>query len=291
MPIKALTALLALTLAVPAAAQTAPPPKQDDAIVVTGTRTTDAEIADFVDAFTVAPPLGQLARFEFAVCPIATGMAAPQKAVIANRLLAVAGAAGVPVGKPGCKPNILVIVTPDRKALIEGLRRLRPQYFDELSRAEMRALTDTTEPAVAWHMRGAPVDADGREMSYDSGAGFYVNRTTRPGGRIAFASRPQFAAAIVVIESGALEGLTTIQIADYAAMRTLIRTDPTRLDKSAAPTILRVLGAPMGSEVPLTLTEWDLGVLRGFYAANPNLTAAAQRSAIRKGLKKDVGGD
>jgi hypothetical protein len=283
-------ALLALLSPTAALAQEAQPPKQDAPIVVTGTRTTDAEVADFVDAFTVAPPLGQLARFEFAVCPLATGFAPEQKLAVADRLRAVAKAAGVPVAKPGCKPNILVIVTPDKKALIELLQRRYPDFLGDLTRSETRALAESADPAVAWHIKGAPVDRDGKEMAYDADGGFYVNRTMRPGGRIAFATHPRFASAIVVIESGSLEGLTTTQIADYAAMRTLIQTDPARLGKSSAPTILKVLRAPMGSEVPLTLTEWDLGVLRGFYAADPNLTAAAQRSAMRKGLKKDVGG-
>jgi hypothetical protein len=267
----------------------APPAKQDAPIVVTGTRTTDEEIADFVDAFTVAPPMGQLARFELEVCPIASGMAEEQKTAIANRLRAVAKAAGVRVGKPECRPNILVIVTRDKHALIELLKRRRPAFFGDLTRSEIRALTDSTEPAVAWHIKGPLLNADGQEMDYDADGGFYVNQTTNPGSRISFASRPQFAAAIVMIESRALEGLTTIQLADYAAMRTLIRTDPTRLGKSAAPTILKILAAPPGTPVPLTLTEWDLGVLRGFYASDPNLTAAAQRSAVRKGVKKAVG--
>lgn len=285
--------LAALLFPATAFAQTEPPPppaKQDAPIVVTGTRTTDDEIADFVDAFTPGSPRGQLARFEFAICPLVSGVDAAQKLPIANRIRAVAKAAGVPVGGPKCKPDILVIVTPDKKALILGLWHKSLDYFGDLRPKDVRALADSAEPAVAWHIPGAMVGADGRPLDTDPDGGFAVNRTIVQGGHITMATHPQFSVAIVVIDARAIEGLTLNQVADYAAMRTLIQTDPSKLGKSAAPTILKALDAPMGSPVPVTLTEWDLGVLRGFYAADPNTTTASQRASMRTGVKKRVGG-
>lgn len=282
--------LAALLAALPAAAAAQEAPARPDAqIVVTGTRTTDDEIADFVGAFTVAPPGSrQLSRFEWAVCPMASGLTPAQKQTVADRIRGVARAAGIRVDKPGCQVNVLVIVTPNKKALIEALERLHPDYFGEMGRAERRALAESPGPVAVWHLEGPPLNAEGRELHHDFGTGYYVNRTMQPASRLGFASRPQFAAAIAVIESSALEGLTATQLADYAAMRTLIRTEPALLDGSAAPTILKVLDAPMGSEVPLTLTHWDLGVLRALYASDPNLSAASQRSDMRKRVKRDV---
>ena len=54
------------------------------------------------------------------------------------------------------------------------------------------------------------------------------------------------------------------------------------------PTILKVLEAPMGSEVVASLTEWDLGFLRGLYSAPRNLRAGSQRSAISRQMVKDA---
>ncbi|MES2054560.1 MAG: hypothetical protein V4564_01355, partial [Pseudomonadota bacterium] len=264
------------------------PQKDDKEIVVTGVRDPEREIKDFVQAFTPGSTLGQLSRFEWAVCPMATGVGPAQKLAVADRLRNVAKAAGVRIAGDGCAPNVLVIVTPDKRGLLEALFLKHPEYFVDLSKAERRALVESAEPAVAWHLKGPPRSADGKDLQYDSGPGYYVNRTTRPPSRLSFASRPQFAAAIVVVENRALDGLTTIQLADYAAMRTLIRVDSTKLAGSTAPTILKVLEAPMGSEIPLGLTKWDLGVLRGFYASNPNVTAASQRSEMRKRLKKEL---
>ena len=55
-------------------------------------------------------------------------------------------------------------------------------------------------------------------------------------------------------------------------------------------TILKVLEAPMGSEVPLTMTAWDLSFLKGLYAATNNLYAASQRSEIRRQIEGDLTG-
>ena len=69
-------------------------------------------------------------------------------------------------------------------------------------------------------------------------------------------------ASLVVIQLDALRGLTTTQLADYAAMRVFARTQPSRLQRSTAPTILNIIDTPMNAQVPLTLTQWDLGFLR-----------------------------
>lgn len=287
---KLATASLAAALAFPvaAAAQNAPPPADSQTIVVTGTRTTESEIADFVDAFTVAPVGGQLSRFEWAVCPLAVGLLPEQKRAVAERIRAVARAAGIRVAGSKCVPNVLVIVTPDRKALLAALDRLHPEYFEGLSGDERRALRDSPDRAVAWHLRGEEINADGAEIRHDGQLDINMNQTSRPATRIGFAARPQFAAAIMVVENRALDGITTTQLADYAAMRTLIRTDPRRLGKSAAPTILKALDAPMGTPVPVTLTRWDLGVLRALYASNPIVSARSQRSEMRGRLRKEL---
>ncbi|MGH6613054.1 hypothetical protein [Sphingomonas sp.] len=264
------------------------PKKDDKEIVVTGVRDPEREINDFVQAFTPGSTLSQLSRFEWAVCPMTTGVSPAQKLVVVDRFRKVAKAAGVRIAGDGCAPNVLVIVTPDKRGLLEALFLKHPDYFTDLSKAERRALVESTEPGIAWHLKGPPQSADGMELQYDSGTGYYVNHTTRSLSRLSFASRPQFAAAIVMVENRALDGLTVNQLADYAAMRTLIRVDPTKLKNSAAPTILKILEAPMGSEIPLGLTKWDLGVLRGFYASDPNVTAASQRSEMRRRLKKEL---
>lgn len=269
-----------------AGAQQPQPQPEGGEIVVTGTRDTDRQVSDFVGALASASPRGQLARFEEAVCPLAFGVGPAQKSAIEGRLRQVAGAAGIPLGKPGCAPNALVMVTGAKRPFLEALLRQRPDYFASLSGPAVRRLVRAPGPTAAWQLegqvnsRGVPIVADGGEVP--------INRTIDNPSRITAAARPVFGAAALVVESGALDGLTTTQLADYAAMRLFARTEPKRLAGSTAPTILNVIDAPMGSEVPITLTEWDLGFLRGLYAGPANLYAGSQRSGIKKQIRRDL---
>jgi hypothetical protein len=282
---EALGALLCAALAgsTAAAAQNRPEAEAGPEIVVTGNRDMEGQLRDFVGALTQTGPGRQLARFETAICPAAVGVSPGQKEAIAGRLRQIAEAAGLAVRKGSCTPNVLLVVTADKAGFLDALWKSYPEYFGDMSASDVRRLGRTPGPAAAWHVDGPPLSADGVKLA-DGGDGAYVNRTGRVSSRITAGVRPQFAAAAVVVEARALEGLTTTQIADYAAMRAFARGDPSRLPGSA-PTILKVLEAPMGAEVPITLTSWDLAFLRSLYSGTPNTTAAAQRTSIRKGVE------
>src|SRR4029079_4830700 len=125
--------LVAAAAAAPAMAQQAlePDPSGKD-IVVQGNRNTRSEIDNFVSALTDVRVFGQVSRFDWAVCPKVFGLDDRQDTAVAERLRDVAGAAGIDVAKPGCKPNVLVVVTKDVPSLIEGLKRDHPGYFKDV---------------------------------------------------------------------------------------------------------------------------------------------------------------
>lgn len=276
---------VSLILAAPAAAQEAPQPDGDQEIVVTGNANVERQLSDFVGALTQVPGGTQLSRFESAVCPTVVGVSPAHKDAVVARMRVVAKAAGLAVGGAGCVPNVLLVVTGDKRAFLEALRAKHAYYFGEMPTSAIKRLIAEPGPAAAWQVDGPLRNADGQELSSNAGAA--INRTTRLGGRLSTGARPQFAAAAVVVESKALEGLTTIQLADYAAMRAFTRADPSKLPNSA-PTILTILEAPMDSEVPITLTSWDLAFLRSFYAAQGNVSAAFQRTQIRRDVKQEL---
>lgn len=287
--------MMAATLALASTATLQSGPQQADApeIVVSGISDMNHEIREFVGALTPADGARQLSRFERRpVCPLAIGIPESQKEAVASRIRQVAAAAGITVGGKSCKPNVVVAVTQDKKVFLEALRRKHPYFFEQMSPRQHRRLVRESGPATAWHVHGPLVTSDGREMpsvSGTDGGDYYVNFTINPGSRIIVPTHPQFAAAMVVVERGALEGLTTTQLADYASMRAFAQLDPARLADSAAPTIVKVLEVPMGGAVPITMTRWDFGLLQSLYAAPTNLYAAAQRSAIRRRLGKELG--
>lgn len=286
-----LRAVLAFAVActAPAFAQEPPETGSNSNVVVTGEREREREqeISDFVAALAPAPIDGQLARFEDDICPAAFGLAGPLRAQVVDRMRRVSEAVGLRLAREGCRPNVLLMITRDKRAFIQALAARYPQYFGEDRENNARGVARQPGPASAWHAE-VSVDADGRGLPRQGG--FAVNRTTRGQSRIAHSARPVFAAAAVVIERDALTGLSTTQLADYALMRALARTDPGRLPAASPATILTVLEAPMGSELPVTLTRWDLGFLRGLYAGRANLNATAQRGEIREGVREALEG-
>lgn len=223
----------AALLAQPSVAQQSQPESEPLEIVVTGTRDVDRQLRDFDGALTPARSGEQLARFESAVCPAVVGLGPAQKALVERRLRAVARAAGLDVAPEGCLVNTLLMVADDKKAFIEALQNRHPRYLGNLTVPEIRRLMRAPGSSASWQMTGV-VTARGVAVSSDGSAGDlgFQNRTIEPPSRITAAMRPVFEASALLIERRALAGLTTTQLADYAAMRLFARIDPARLEGS-----------------------------------------------------------
>ena len=283
--------LFAFAAAVGGQAQASPAtaaPVGDEAIVVTGQKDTHKAVEEFVRSLTTTASGGQLSRFEHEVCPAVFGIAKPQADGVAARIRMVAKSVGIVVGGQNCAPNVLLLVTSDKKAFLEELRRHRGDDFGITGR-QFRALEDAPGPAAAWQVQGPAMTADGVDLTEDTTQGVVVNRTVAPPSRITAPVHPQFDASIVVVERKALVGVTTTQLADYTAIRALTGADPARLGNSGAPTILHVLEVPIGGEAPVTMTQWDYGFLASYYDAKRDLRTGAQRSAIARGMDEQLG--
>ena len=284
MLIQLVTALgLAAVPAPPAANSAAEPPE----IVVKGRRDVGSQVDDFVKALNDVRSGDQISRFDWAVCPSAMGLSDRQNANAAARMRVVAEAAGIKVAPANCKSNVLLIVTDDKAKFVDWLEAKHPSYFDGVPDKVMRQLGRTDVPVAAWQVEGL-LDADGVALAKDRDTGQYTNERTDTPSRISTSTRPHFSAAIVVVDSKALAGLTVVQLADYAAMRAFARTDPSRASASGAPTILNVIDAPMNSAVPITLTEWDLAYLKALYASPGNRLAGQQRRDMQRTMAKEL---
>jgi hypothetical protein len=113
------------------------------------------------------------------------------------------------------------------------------------------------------------------------------NQMNARASRISTGTRRAVNVALLVTEQGALEGLTTTQLADYAAMRLLADTDPASVPSEVS-SILTIVDAPPESEVPVTLTQWDLSFLRSLKAVPASLYSAAQRGEIGRRMAREL---
>lgn len=276
-----------IALAVPVAAQEVPAAPSDE-IVVTGTKDEDRarQVREFINNISNTGGAGELSRFEQAVCPFAIGLLPNQNRAVVERLRRVATAIGLSVGKESCRPNLLVAVVPGKQAFLEGLARKQPQLFTLLSPREVRKLIRDPAPVAAWQQTGL-ISSQGTAVYLDDTFDTYVNRTFGTNPLTTEPAHSHFTAAVVVIEADASIGLTTTQIADYAAMRGFARTNPAKVPASA-PSILKAVGAPVGTAVPVTLTQWDFGYLRGLYASTVDSTPVARVGEIGRTLEREL---
>lgn len=267
--------------------------QEGEVITVTGNRDVRDTVRDFVGALAPGRTARPLNRFEREVCPMVLGLGERQAAAVAARLVRVAQEVGMRVGPKGCGPNLFVLVTADKRKLLTEMRRSANEAFGSLSSDKIRALFKQPGAAVVWHSEGPPIGRDGKEAALQEnpdGSSFYVNRTTEAASRLNSGGARQFASATVVVERGALDGLTVTQLADYVALRAFTGADPARLKGSRVPTILQVLDAPADAEVPASMTAWDLAFLNGFYSVERGTSNAGARSAISREVEKTVTG-
>lgn len=283
-----------------AAAAPQPPAPQpqasDQPIVVTGTADTHEAVKQFVRALTPTLFAGQISRFEHSVCPKVVGLPVEQSQAIEQRIRLVSKAAGIVVDKGKCDADIVLIVTSDKKAFIEQLRHHKGEYFGDMASFRIRGLEREPGPAAAWEVRGPEVNAEGVPLDSDGSevvAGLPdvpTNSTIDQPSRLTDLDRPQFDAAVVIVERWALVGMTVTQLADYVAMRALTGANPSKLANSAAPTILHVLDVPVGGVAPVTMTKWDFAFLKSFYHVIRYYHPSAQRSAITKSVTATLEG-
>ncbi|HVL79081.1 MAG TPA: hypothetical protein VM346_07305 [Sphingomicrobium sp.] len=131
-----------------------------DDIIVEGSRDQKRQINAFVEALTQARIDGQISRFEWTVCPAAVGLSPEKNEQVSARMKLVAAAAGIKVTDGGCRPNVLVIFTNNKRTMVEALYQRFPAYFSSMTPAEARKLAKLPGPAVAWQIEGM-VDRDG----------------------------------------------------------------------------------------------------------------------------------
>jgi hypothetical protein len=215
-------------------------------------------------------------RFTRPVCPAVYGLAQQQAAFVVGRMRQVATAAGVPLANAPCDVNAIVIVTTNKAATIQTLQQKHADYFPaEWSDRQIRALESDPYPAAAWQFEGL-LTPDGIRIAENSdpsqldpvAPGALVDATsptTLPASRMRPSVKRDVMTSVLVIEAKALGGITTTQFADYAAMRTFAVTDPRQTSLSASDTILKVLDAPMGTSVPMSVTARDVDFLKAYY--------------------------
>lgn len=282
-------------------AQQAPPdaaPPRDQ-VIVTG-QPSDEQIRNFVGQLAIAPKKeDQLAHWDRRICPSIMGLRNPFAQFIVDRIAQRGFKVDLDVGKPGCKANILIIVTldPDKAAreLFDNNRKRLGTDNDNsrnsLGREQAAAFVQSDAPVRWWHVNHTVTrdgDVIGDTIS-GSGKDYPVLRLTGNASLLKRATHQDFATAIIIVDANRLKGVGAEQLADYLAMVALAQIDP-KSDPAGFPTILNLF-APRaeGVAAPTGMTDWDIAYLHGLYdTTRDEANSKRQEREIAKSMAKTL---
>jgi hypothetical protein len=302
--------LIAALATAPAQSQVPPRASPSDQIVVEG-RNPKETATDYIDK--LLPAIGteaQFGRFEDPICPKAIGLADDLATQVADRVRQVARSTNIPVAAETCTPNLLIIATADKKAMIDTLRKSRPGYLAGVGSDELRRLGNSTRPYVAWQVTdevaadGMPIGGGdnlptgsngGRETgpaarnhdTYVQGD-FARLRTTVSPSRIRSTVRPRVLSSVVIVEDRALTNATTRQLADFALVKAMTPTEE-REHEPPSSSILGLFNPGVTVESgPQSVTWWDVAFLKSMTNTRSDAFADTQRSEIRDQMIKEI---
>jgi hypothetical protein len=302
-------AALALLLARPAIAQETAGAKPDDTVVVVGERTEEA-VRSFVAAMS-QPSRGvdQLARWDRRICPGIAGLRTRYAQFVIDRLAYRALELDLEIEAPGCRPDVLIVVTPDPDAIARDLynnHRNALGYFDEpgvgtRGRDALRATFIESDAPVRWWHVSNTRGIGGHEFSEPTAGPtcggsdvldiqncYRVNLVGGGSSRLRATTRQDFGAAFIIVDANRLAeiGHDFNALADYLAMVSLAQLDP-RADVSAYPSVLNLWKS---AAAPTELTDWDRSYLRGLYAAVQEARSVrSQQGDIAREMLRDGG--
>jgi hypothetical protein len=264
----------AVMFAAPALAQNPPEPEpaQLDDVVVEGSLSgipLREQVATFVDSVTAPPPGRGPARWHdlAGVCVGVVNLKRDAAQAMADRVSEVAVMLDLPVGEPGCSPNVVIIASDDPSALARALVERSPNAFrpyyagSSRSRRDLNLFIETDRPVRWWHVMlpvrvasGLPaVRMPGEEEAPRiSGSGLLSTPV-----------RNELRRAYVIIDINQVDRLTLRQLSDYVAMVAFAQIDPDA-EVGGFSTILNAVADPGGAQ---EMTDWDRAYLAGLYSS------------------------
>lgn len=284
----------ALSLAMPAfaasAASEADDPSTDrTAIVVTG-KSEQTPAAVRKQARKITQVGGgvyhtPLAQFQDPICPGIIGVSREVAEVMVDRIRDTAEQIGLDTAREGtCTPNILVIFVANGQQAIKALAKQRSYLFQRITAPELRAMIADKGPVHAW-VNTTVRSRQGDELQGSADLDLMNPprlNVAQSQSHIFLAHRLDIVSSIVMIDLPAANGMSAVQLADYATMRAIVRTRPVEADTSVS-TILSLFD-PAGAR-PAALTDFDQAYLRTIYGSIANLNAASKLAHINKRLR------
>lgn len=269
------------------------PETEVESIDVIGRRDSRERTEAFVANISAPLRFQGLARWDRGICVGVANMPAAEAQRMIDRVSAVALALELRVGEPGCRPDVLVIATPDPDRLARDLVRengdtFRPSFNGtDRGRTALREFERSDAP-VRWWQVSLPISVDSGAIATQLRADDAPPTISSPtSSRLRSSIRFDMAKVIVIIDTRRLGDVTFSALTDYVAMVALAQIDPAA-EVANYPTILNLFGpAPAPG-----LTEWDAAYLQSLYSAQRDrAVASGQVNEIVNDMTARLAGD
>jgi hypothetical protein len=262
-------------------------PAMETEIVVEGRRVDEGQVKGFVDgALADAGRMEQIPRWHRPLCVSPRGFFPDQAEKLSARIQAAAQLAGLGEPKPGCKPNVAILLTDDPDALITRMLKDYPAIFTpEKPSAVRKALSrprDASGAVRVWYRVGQ-FSADGEKLDVTRVGSYSITEAKRPSAtRLSTMTRLELGRVIIVLDHRKLPGHGLDAVGDHLAMLSL---GPFDSDVATGlPTILNLFLPAADANRPDALTDWDRSLLQELYLAPADAAAGRQRRAIARRL-------
>jgi hypothetical protein len=252
----------------------------DGAIVVTASRGDLVEA--YIDALTRTRSDRQIARWNGHVCPRAIGLDAAHNAYLASRVAEIARAAGVPVERGACMPNILIVMTGEADRFVAMLLDKHPLLFGGEGGRPPAAVAQALrgQRPVRWVHAGAWGNADGRPL--DGRNNFIFSAS-----RLQASTRRNAMLSILVVDATRLQHITWRAFSAYLGM-VAVALPPPDLEAPEGNTILSLF-EPGDAARATDLTRWDRAYLKSLYGSGAAGPAAVERRAMAQSVHRALG--
>jgi len=286
----ALSAVLLLQQAAPAAQSTQDPTDVEGLVVTARPQPAKEAITGFVASVSAESGNGRLARWDRKVCPGTIGLKPAYAQLMIDRIATTAVKVGLEVGEPGCKANMIIVGTDDSAALVGNIVKENPDAFGKFDGAVSRgrrhldAFVVSQDPVRWWHVT-TRVSADGEK--YASGESIRI----RDASRLHATTRDDFSHVVIVMDARRMGRLKIAALADYIAMVGLAQIEP-EAKTDGVNTILNLFSdRAAGLPPPDGLTDWDIAYLKGLYTARRDAPrGAAQERDVVRTMSDELGG-
>ena len=258
----------------------------------------DRQIHDFVASSDAQTRIGQLPRWTDKICPHTIGMTPEFDEFVSNRILAVAVKVHAPFGdRRSCKPNLLIVFTPEPQAMLDQVLKERPSTVGfHYTQGEAKQLARVTHPIQAWYAtetedlkgRVTPDDPDFDWTPTQNPDDILANATAAEGSRLRSGLQSRFSSVLVVADTTKVLGRPIGALADYIAVLALAQAKA--LDGCRdLPSITNLFSTDCPQpQTPGEATAADLAFLRGLYSTNATLFGDIQQLAIASEMKRSL---